>query len=305
MSGPSMTRAPLIGVLAAVLAACGTAPQPELVDEPHAPTTRATQRRPPREEPLDTSEVVGKGPFPASENPALRDPSLAIAAAPTDFRVLFRTSAGNFSVDCHRDWAPSGADRLYALVKIGFYDDVAFFRVVSSPQPFVAQFGIHGDPAVTAAWKDQRLPIDPVVQSNTRGTLTFAMAGKADTRTTQLFLNLTDNARLDAMGFAPVCAVADDGMDTVAKLVGVYGEKPTGTQGDIMSQGNPFLRERFPELDYIATARIVPIPGPAAPLGTAPIPSADLPPAPSASAPTPVAPAPSASAKTSPFDSQN
>ncbi|MFO0615749.1 MAG: peptidylprolyl isomerase [Polyangiaceae bacterium] len=255
--------------LAIALAACGASPAPEppidATVEAHsepAPRPRAP-RRARLEGPVDTSEVVGKGPFPASTNAGLLDPAFATATAPPEFRVLFRTSAGNFAVDCHRDWAPIGADRFYNLVQLGFYDDVAFFRVARTPQPFVAQFGIHGDPRVSAAWKDARLPADPVVHSNARGTLTFAMAGKADTRTTQLFLNLTDNERLDALGFAPVCAVADHGMDAVDKLYGGYGESPTREQVEMMAKGNDYLRATYPDLDYIATARVVPIPVPA------------------------------------------
>lgn len=295
----STTQASAASLIATALLACGTTQPPEVVDQlVPAATARATPRRPPREEPVDTSVVLGKGPFTASANPALLDPSLAVATAPSDFRVLFRTSAGNFAVDCHREWAPNGADRLYNLVRIGFFDDVAFYRVVSTPSPFVAQFGISGDPAVSDAWKDERIAVDPVVQTNARGTLTFAMAGAPTTRTTQLFLNLADNARLDGMGFAPVCAVADDGMAAVDRLYGGYGERATGKQSEITARGNTYLRDNFTELDYVATARIVPVPPPLAPLGTAAVPSAELPPAPNR-APS-AAPPPSATTTSTP-----
>lgn len=289
-----MHRLVLASAVAALTAACsGSASQAEVaVDEAIVAPTAAPKprtRRPLPDAPVDTSDVKGRGPFTPSDDPALLDPLLATATAPAEFRVLFRTTAGNFAVDCHREWAPLGADRIYNLVKIGFFDDVAFYRVVSSPQPFVAQFGIHADPAVSAAWKDARLPIDPVVQSNTTGTLTFAMAGKPDTRTTQVFLNLTDNARLDAMGFAPVCAVVDDGMVVVRKLYGGYGEKPTREQGEMTAQGNAYVRDKWPDLDFIATARVVPIPPPAA----------NLPPATSAPVLTPPASATGAPASTS------
>lgn len=222
--------------------------------------------------PEDGGEVVGKGPFPASTSPSLLEPALAVDSAPAKFRISLRTSAGNFAVDCHRAWAPNGADRLYNLVKIGFFDDVAFFRVVLKPRPFVAQFGIHGDPKVAAAWREKRIAPDPVVQSNTRGTLTFAMAETADTRTTQLFFNLADNVSLDAMGFAPVCVAVEGGLPVIDKLFGGYGEAPS--QDQIQKKGNAYLREKHPELDYIATARVVSPTGAVATPAAPPMPNA-------------------------------
>lgn len=181
------------------------------------------------------------------------DPAQAKEKAPETFRAKFETTKGDIVFECTREWAPNGVDRFYNLVKIGFFDDVAFFRVVKS---FVAQWGIHGDPKVSAVWSDANLPPDPVKQSNKRGMLTYAMAGRPDTRSTQLFVNFKDNTNLDAMGFAPICKVAE-GMDIADKLYGTYGESITDKQGLIQSQGNDYLRSKWPELDYIKTAVIV------------------------------------------------
>ncbi len=214
------------------------------------PTAAAQTAKP------DEPAKQAKGPFPESKDPNVTDPSKLTAKAPDKFKVAFETTAGNFDMECTRDWAPNGVDRFYNLVKAGFYDDVAFFRVVKTPKPFVVQFGIHGNPAVSKAWRDAQIPPDDPKQSNTRGKVTFAMAGSPDTRTTQLFINYGDNANLDKMGFAPICEVSAEAMNEVEKIFSGYGEKPSGAQGQIKSAGNAFLREKFPELDYIKTARL-------------------------------------------------
>lgn len=175
--------------------------------------------------------------------------------APDTFRVRFRTTEGDFLVEVHRDWAPRGADRFYNLVRAGFYDDVYFFRVLDG---FVAQFGINGDPAVSAAWSWAEIQDDPVRESNRRGTLVYATGGP-NTRTTQLFINLVDNERLDGMGFSPFGEVVE-GMAVVDSLYSGYGEgAPQGlgpSQGRIEDEGNAYLRAEFPELDRIIGARI-------------------------------------------------
>jgi len=172
--------------------------------------------------------------------------------APSSFKVKVATSKGIFFLDCHKDWAPLGANRLFHLINIGFFNDVRFFRYV---QNFVVQFGISGDPQSNTIWKNARISDDPVKQSNLKGTLSFATAGP-HTRTTQLFINLTDNQRLDAMGFTPLCTVSE-GMDIVEKLYSEYGEAPSNQQPQIESEGNKFLNKNFPNLDYIIKAEII------------------------------------------------
>ena len=176
--------------------------------------------------------------------------------APAAFKVLFETTEGDFVVEVYRAWAPRGADRFYNLVRHGYYDGVRFFRTVPG---FVVQFGIHGDPVVSAAWREARIPDDSVEASNQRGTVTFATGGP-DTRTTQLFINLADNARLDAQGFAPFGRVVG-GMDVVARLHSEYGDaRPRGQGPDqdrIHAEGNAYLQSEFPLLDSVVRARII------------------------------------------------
>ena len=147
------------------------------------------------------------------------DPSKLTEKAPETFKAQFDTTKGRFTIEVTRSLSPNGADRFYNLVRSGYFKDTAFFRVIPG---FMCQFGIHGDPAVSAKWRDANISDEPVKGSNTRGTITFAKAGP-DSRTTQLFINFGDNTRLDSMGFSPFGKVTD-GMDVVDKLNGEYGD---------------------------------------------------------------------------------
>lgn len=188
-------------------------------------------------------------------------PGASVAAdlqgtAPDVYRARFETSKGDFVVEVHRAWAPHGADRFYNLVSHGYYDGVRFFRVLDG---FMAQFGIPGDPAVAAQVRTQRMPDDPVVEGNTRGRVSFAMAGP-NTRTSQVFINFGDNSRLDASGFAAFGEVVE-GMDVVDSLYSGYGEgAPRGNgpnQTRIQTEGNAYLTASFPQLDYVERATII------------------------------------------------
>ena len=190
---------------------------------------------------------------------ALLDPEHAIwdESAPAVFDVRLETSKGDFVLQTHREWAPIGADRFYNLVRTGFYNDSRFYRVRAG---FIVQFGLPGDPAVTAVWYERAMPDDPVVQSNTKGLVAYAMTGP-DTRTTQLYINLDDNTQLDEQGFAPIGSVIG-GMDVVEQLSAEYDEGAgggmrAGNQGQIVAGGNVHLDAEFPNLDRLIRATIV------------------------------------------------
>ena len=175
--------------------------------------------------------------------------------APASYKVRFDTTKGPFVIQVTRAWAPNGADRFYNLVKNGFYDNVRFFRVISG---FMVQFGINGNPQLSARWREAQIPDDPVKESNTRGMITFATAGP-NTRTTQVFINFGDNARLDAAGFAPFGKVVS-GMNVVDSLNAEYGEgAPRGQgpdQGRLQREGNAYLSREFARMDYVKKATI-------------------------------------------------
>ena len=158
----------------------------------------------------------------------------------------------------HRDWSPNGADRFYNLVKMGFYDDVRFFRAIDG---FMVQFGISGDPAVSSKWSSSNIQDDPAgKQSNKRGYVTFAKTGAPNSRSTQVFVNYGDNSRLDSGGFTPFGQVTQ-GMDVVDSLYKGYGEgAPSGRgpdQGAVQGRGNAYLDSAFPKLDGVKHAEIV------------------------------------------------
>ena len=189
---------------------------------------------------------------------SLKDPASLKETAPATFKVNFDTSAGAFVLEVRRALAPNGADRFYNLVKNGYYDNVRFFRVIPN---FMVQFGINGDPALNTAWRNARIPRDPVKASNKRGMITFAMGGGPqgpDTRTTQVFINFRDNANLDASGFAPFGEVVS-GMDVVDKIFPIGEGAPSGPgpdQGRTQAEGNAYLTKEFPKLDYVKKATI-------------------------------------------------
>src|SRR5271167_1166669 len=192
--------------------------------------------------------------------PSLLDANNLKDTAPEKFDVTFKTTAGDFVVQVTRAWAPLGADRFYNLVRHGFFTDAAFFRVVPG---FIVQFGLSANPAVNKVWDKASIKDDPVTQSNHTGYLTFATAGPG-TRTSQLFINLGENAALDGQGFAAFGQVTT-GMDVVQKIYAGYGESPD--QAQITSQGKAYLDKSFPKLDRILSATVT---SPAPAVHTAP-----------------------------------
>jgi peptidyl-prolyl cis-trans isomerase A (cyclophilin A) len=203
------------------------------------------RREKPSPSPSPTVAVATPTPVP-TPLPPLLDPEQAAEKAPDRFRVRFDTTKGPFVIEVQRAWAPGGADRFYNLVRLGYYDDVTFFRVV---EDFMVQFGIHGDPKVGSVWRYAQIPDDPVKQSNTRGMVTFATAGPG-TRTTQIFINYKNNSSLDRQGFAPFGRVVE-GMPVVDKLYSGYGDGPPygPDQGRAHSEGSPYFRGDFPKPD--------------------------------------------------------
>ncbi len=203
----------------------------------------------------DSGETVDDADLPA--NRALYFPDQLVETAPETFQARFETTKGDFVIEVTRSQAPNGADRLYNLVKNGYYDGVRFYRVIEG---FMAQFGMHGEPQVQVRWTNAPIRDDRVAASNVRGAVTFAMAGP-NSRTTQLFINLVDNVLLDIDGFAPIGTVIE-GMDVVDQIHSGYGElADRGGDGpisqNIAARGNPYLEESFPEMDYIVTATLV------------------------------------------------
>lgn len=190
---------------------------------------------------------------------ALRQPDAAFwtQRVPDTVDVRVETTKGGFVIRAIRPWAPIGVDHFVHLVQAGYYDDSRFSRTVPN---FIAQFGIAGDPAVTSIWKDRRITDDSVRASNLRGTFAFAMTGP-NTRTTQIYISLIDQTRLDAQGFSPLGRVVE-GMSVVDALYNGYGESSgggmrAGHQGEALAGGNAYFDRLYPKLDHLIRARIM------------------------------------------------
>ena len=176
---------------------------------------------------------------------------------PDVFRARFLTSEGDFVVEAHKDWAPRGVDRFHELLRIHYFDEGRFFRVVPG---FIAQFGVHKDYDVHGQWREFVLVDDPPKEKNLRGTLAYAQSGQ-NTRATEMFINLVDNPKLDEENFVPFARVVE-GMDVVDRLYAGYGDYiPEGKYidpGRVENGTNAYLVPRFPELDYIKRTEILP-----------------------------------------------
>ena len=231
---------------------CNAAAQDKKEDAPKTPAKPAAD--------APAADVPAK---PAAEKPAaeapkpaaaadLSDPSKLNAKAPDKFKVQVETTKGSFTIECERSYSPNGADRFYNMIKGGFFTDIGIFRVVPG---FMAQFGIHGDPKISAKWKEANLQDDPVRGRNVRGAICFAKTGAPNSRSTQLFISYGDNSRLDPQGFSPFGLVREEGMKVVDKINSEYGEQPD--QGRVQAEGNAYLKKDFPNLDYIKSAKVV------------------------------------------------
>lgn len=246
-------------VVAVLLAGCkakepASEPTPAASAKPETPATApapAPAAAPSEAKPA-TAESKPAAPVVPAKPANLLKPATFNETAPDKYAVLFKTTRGDFTVHVTRAWSPLGADRFYNLVKGHFYDNTAFFRVVPG---FVVQFGISDRPAVSAAWKHTEIADDPVTQTNKRGVLTFATAGP-NTRTTQIFINLKDNQRLDGMGFSPFGVVEGSGMNVVDMMYDQYGDAAGPDQNQIELQGTLYLKKGWPKLDYILSATI-------------------------------------------------
>jgi peptidyl-prolyl cis-trans isomerase A (cyclophilin A) len=188
-------------------------------------------------------------------NPLLQPRSFN-ETAPDSYQVRLATTKGDILIGVTREWAPLAADRFYNLVKAGYYDGIAFHRVIEG---FMAEFGIHGDPWVNAAWRQALMVDEPVRQSNTPGRVTFS-TNTPNSRTVQVFINTDDNPNLDGQGFSPFGEVLE-GMEVVEALYSDYGDGPPRGEGVYqamaIARGDEYLNEEFPLLDRIEAAVVV------------------------------------------------
>jgi homoserine O-acetyltransferase len=200
---------------------------------------------------------IGTAPAPSQRTSALLLDPANVAwtrPAPPVSHLRFETTRGVFVLELHRAWGPIGADRLYNLARLGYYDDTRIHRVRPG---YIAQWGLHGDSAVNAAWKGRYVRDDAPGSHNTRGTFAFSYEGPGHehTRNTQVYVNLADNARNDVEPFTVLGTVVE-GMAVLDSLYGGYGEESgsgvrQGRQGPLERGGNAYMDRMYPRLDRI------------------------------------------------------
>lgn len=248
-----LSRTALVGFLsfaAPCLAACGrsSATSGDGTSPSASPSaTPSASARPG----ASASAARPAAPLASRRYPDLLEPSKGAETAPPTYKATVRTSAGDFVVEVHRDWAPNAADRFYDLAKRHFFDDTRFHRVLTN---FLVEFGISGDPLVNRAWRKAPIPDDPVIQHNLRGFVSFAPESSSNRRSTEVLVNLRDNRDLDAAGYAPFGEVVT-GMDVMAALYDGYGEGEPQGQGPnasiALAKGNAFLDANYPRLSVL------------------------------------------------------
>src|SRR5213594_3858967 len=229
------------------------APPPEQPKAEAPAQPKAEAPAPAPAQPAATASAPSAAPRSGYDRALLRA-SMLKDKAPETFQVKVATTRGDFVVTVNRAWAPIGADRFYNLVKHHFYDNASFFRVVPN---FVVQFGISAYPPVSAAWQNANIKDEPVTGSNKRGYLTYAKTSQPNTRSTQIFINLKDNAGLDRQGFSPFGVVDAQGMKVVDMLYDQYGDSAGPDQDQIAKQGKPYIDKGWPKLDSIKSATLV------------------------------------------------
>lgn len=186
------------------------------------------------------------------------DKSILTLHAPASFRAVFKTNKGAFIIEAYRKWSPMGVDRLYQLIKTGFYNNTMLFR---AEQKFVIQFGISNSREINRFWDPKKLKDEPPLQKNKKGIIAFARGGIND-RSTQLFINMVNNPLLDTVlrvglrGYTPVAKVIK-GMEVVAMINDRYGRSTLVIQDSVYKYGNRYLEVHYPGLDKIISANLI------------------------------------------------
>lgn len=177
--------------------------------------------------------------------------------APETFKAKFITTKGEIEITAQREFSPLAVDRFYQLIISGYFTNLPFYRGVPN---FVIQFGTL-DTILDNKWSEHIILDEPVKKSNDVGTIAFARAGK-NTRGTQLFINLKNNARLDTVSYGetlgfPAFGWVSKGMEVVNKICVDYNDEPRKKLDSTVKDVNSFLKTNFPNLDYIKSAYVI------------------------------------------------
>ena len=212
--------------------------------------------------PLALVALFALGAFVSRTRPVLPGGLPLAGAAPDSFTAEFWTTRGNFTMKARRAWAPLGVDRLYHLVKAGYFDGLTIYRVgptLSVKGGRVVQFGQSGDTTECRAWEKATFADEPVVRPHRRGSVNFARGGP-NTRTVEIAITTNEAAALDTVHYLgvvgfPTVAEVEQGVEVLDRLNGKYGNAPI--ENDSLSiLGGEYLDRVFPGLDRIRSARV-------------------------------------------------
>ncbi|MFA0810037.1 peptidylprolyl isomerase [Microbulbifer epialgicus] len=150
--------------------------------------------------------------------------SFAFPALAKNPQVELKTDLGVIRIELFPKEAPLTVENFLAYTDSGFYNGIIFHRIVPG---FVVQGGGFTFDFQKKETRDAIINESTNGLQNLRGTLSMARTNDPDSATSQFFINLVDNTRLDAKEDKPGYAVFGkviEGMDVVEKMV----EKPRG-----------------------------------------------------------------------------
>ncbi|ASP48895.1 peptidylprolyl isomerase [Cognaticolwellia beringensis] len=143
--------------------------------------------------------------------------ALMIASASTSATIVeFTTSQGNFKVNLHDETTPITVNNFLTYVMNKDYDNTIIHRSIDN---FVVQGGgARFEGVLPPTWIETRLSIkNEPVYSNVLGTIAMAKTEAVDSATSQWFININDNTRLDQenYGYTVFGEVIENGMTTI------------------------------------------------------------------------------------------
>ena len=188
--------------------------------------------------------------LPVASHPGLRAVEGVREGAPGRFRVRLVTRHGPLVIEVERASAPQIAERFFQLARIGYFDGAPFFRVEPG---FIVQFGLHGEPEITKAWRTSYVTGSLSGRSNVRGTIACAtVPGDFNTCSNQFFINVADNTELD--GEFIVFGEVVLGVEVLDQLYGEYRGRVN--QERLERDGDVYLEAEFPLLDRIERSMV-------------------------------------------------
>ena len=167
------------------------------------------------------------GAKPVAQKPQATAPEPALTPAPGNPVVVVSTSAGDITLELFKDRAPVSVENFLQYAREGFYEGTIFHRVKAD---FMIQGGGFTPEMVEKPTRPPILNEATNGLKNARGTLAMARTRALRSATSQFYINVVDNRRLDHTGYSPdefgyaVFGRVLSGMDVVDKIAAV----PTG-----------------------------------------------------------------------------